>query len=216
MISTTNLSLLPGIEALRSLTQSLALLDAILCPDWLYRYYSFDRNWAEDIALASMCNGQGDHYFCLFSAGGALLKGFGHEAPMSPFRVDPPETWPGVLDDVPSQLAVHLADPALVREEMTFCIWRTYHDTAWHRGNIQFPDTDVSDGSAMLLSLLDGNPQSYQRWAEGYYERAVSLDVVAHVYGHQLLTDDVVRALNPDLSLEAIGPDIAEIGYGLP
>src|SRR5690348_15606809 len=108
MISTKDLSLLPDVESLKSLSQSLALLDAILCPDWSYRYYSFDRHWGVDVALGSMRNGQGDHYFCVFSTDGALLKGFEHEAPMSPFRVDPPEIWPEVLDNVLLPFAVYL------------------------------------------------------------------------------------------------------------
>ncbi len=41
-ISTRDLSQLPGIQGLRTLSQALALLDAILSPDWELRYYSFN------------------------------------------------------------------------------------------------------------------------------------------------------------------------------
>jgi hypothetical protein len=42
MISTRDLSHLPDIDHLKSLSQSLAMLDAILCPEWEYRYYSLE------------------------------------------------------------------------------------------------------------------------------------------------------------------------------
>ena len=42
MISTRDLSRLPDIGGLQVLSQSLAMLDAILCPAWEYRYYSFN------------------------------------------------------------------------------------------------------------------------------------------------------------------------------
>jgi hypothetical protein len=45
MISTRDLSALPTIETLRRLSQSLAMLDAIIVRDWDYRYYSFNSKW---------------------------------------------------------------------------------------------------------------------------------------------------------------------------
>ena len=214
MLSTADLSLLPDIRDLKALTQSLALLDAILCPEWSHRYHSFVCNWGDDESLAWMRNGQGDGYFCLFNADGALLKGFWHEAPMSPFRVDPPQIWPGVLDDVPPQFAAILAEPAFIRDETTFCIWRTHDDVNWQHGDIQFPETEITDGSTQLLELLTGDPQLYQDWAERYYECSVNLDAVTHIYRHEPLVESVIQSLNPELSLESLTEDIAEIGYG--
>jgi hypothetical protein len=34
--------------------------------------------------------------------------------------------------------------------------------------------TQAQDGADTLLHLLNGDPQAYQRWAESYYEVAVS------------------------------------------
>lgn len=42
MISTRDLSELPDVNGLRRLLMSMAVLDAILCRDWQYRYYSFN------------------------------------------------------------------------------------------------------------------------------------------------------------------------------
>lgn len=61
--------------------------------------------------------------------------------------------------------------------------------------------------------MLDGNPQTYQIWAEEYYEQQISLAAVEHIYANRCLTQEVIEALNAKLSLEALAADIAEIGY---
>ena len=100
MISTRDLSLLPGVDDLRRTLQAMAMLDAILCPEWQFRYYSFNATWAPGEQMGSMRNGSGDDLFAHFSAIGCLLKGFAHEYPMTPYREDPPRVWPDVLDAV--------------------------------------------------------------------------------------------------------------------
>ena len=66
MISSQDLSALDAPSELRKLMISLAILDAIMSPEWQYRYYSFDPRWSKDVTLASMRNGSGDDFlFCL-------------------------------------------------------------------------------------------------------------------------------------------------------
>src|SRR5215468_4022637 len=79
-ISTSNLQDLPDVPTLMRLLQSIAMLDAILEPEWQYRYYSFNARWSESETMASMRNGQGDDFFALFNAEGAFIKGFVHDA----------------------------------------------------------------------------------------------------------------------------------------
>jgi hypothetical protein len=214
-ISTKALSLLPDISALRRISQSLALLDAILSPDWEYRYHSFNCNWAPKQAIASMRNGEGDSYVVWFCAEGAVIKGFAHESPMSPYRVNPPELWPGILDHFPPQLSSFLTEPAFIREETTVCVWRTFTDANWNLGSIELPDGQDPDGSAFLFRLLDTNPRIYQQWAESYYERSVDLLAVTRIYEHQPLTDHLVAKLNPNISIQTLAADLDEIGYGV-
>lgn len=81
-LSTKNLKPLPDILELKRLTQSLAMLDAILSPEWEYRYYSFNQAWSDGGMMASMRNGSGDHWFAIFCAAGAAIHGLAHEAPI--------------------------------------------------------------------------------------------------------------------------------------
>jgi hypothetical protein len=48
MISTRDPSLLPDVDGLRLTLQSMAMLDAILSPEWQFRYYSFNAAWDAD------------------------------------------------------------------------------------------------------------------------------------------------------------------------
>ena len=65
MISTRDLKGMPDIEKLRRLLQSMAMLEAILLPEWEYRYYSFNARWAEGEQMGSMRDGSGNDFFAL-------------------------------------------------------------------------------------------------------------------------------------------------------
>jgi hypothetical protein len=212
---TRDLSALPHVDRLRATFQAMAMLDAILCPDWQYRYYSFNSGWSTGEQMGSMRDGSGDEFFALFNPSGCWIKGFAHEAPMSPYRDDSSKrVWPGVLDDVPTEFAACLSEPAFAVGDTTFCIWRRYGDTSWNRGQIEFPDGHRDpDGSEDLMSPLDGQLETYRAWAEEYYEREVDPMAVAHVYGHRPLTSELVLALNPEASISDLLADVLEIGY---
>jgi hypothetical protein len=206
MISTRDLSQVPSIHALKNLTQSLAMLDAIIERDWDGRYYSFNAHWAIGQQLASMRNGEGDEWFCIFTPAGALLKGLYHESAMT-------LPWPLVLESVPAVFKPVSVEPAFSIEYTTFCIWRTYRDDHWHNASIFYRRGDDPDGSALMLAILDGNPATYQRWAENYYKRSIRLSSVERIYAHQQLTNDIVRSLNAQISISDLAQDIAKIGY---
>lgn len=189
------------------------MLDAILSPQWDLRFYSFDHQWNENSMMASMRDGSGDHLFMLFNASGAIIKGFAHESPMSPFHARPPRVWRGVLDDVPAEFANFLSEPAFSIEETTFCLWRLEAQSHWQRGDTEFPDDENPDGSRDLLLMFDGQAQTYRDWAQDYYEQPVDLRVVSLVYKHHPLWDDMVRKLNPELTSAALTKDAQEISY---
>lgn len=220
-ISTRDLSALPDVEGLRQLLRSLAMLDAILCEDWEGRYFSFDSRWGQGQMLGSMRNGSGDGFYAVFNDAGCFLKGFAHEALMSPHQFDPPSVAPGVLDNVPPEFAEFLKEPAFDIENTTFCIWRRREDDAWHHGNVIFPDGADPDGSEDLLAMLDGDPETYRTWAEDYFgddwedDRRLESSDVARIYHHELLTDALVTAINPDRKFSEVTKDAKEIGYPL-
>ncbi|MFF4762430.1 hypothetical protein [Streptomyces sp. NPDC001292] len=210
--------LLPEIAVLREHCRSLAILEAVLSPEWSDRYHSFDDHWSGRKSMASMRNGAGDEYSIVFSPAGAYVRGFDHESPMSPYVGDGP--WPGVLDEVPDVFRPCVEEPAFSDEDgmtvITACVWRETGDGGWKAGTIDFPDvaTEDPDGAGYLFQLLvDRSPEAFQQWAEDYYEVPVDLEAVRHVFSSRPLTEEVVRALNSEIVLADLAEDIAEIGY---
>jgi hypothetical protein len=215
MISTRNLSALPTIEQLIQLTKSLATLDAVIERNWQWRYYSFNSRWDENEQLASMRNGEGDAWFCVFGPQGAFLKGFDHECIMARRINDTGTIWPEVLSEVPKEFEAFAKEPAFSMQETTFSIWRGVQDHQWRKGRIEYPEGNDPDGSAKLLRILDRNPNTYRQWAEGYYRRPISLRAVEHIYSHWPLTDAVVRELNVNIDMPGLSEDLKDIGYPL-
>lgn len=189
---------------------SLAALDAILCPEWEYRYYSFNKAWdtAKSHRMASMRNGSGDDYVILYTPAGAAIKGYAHESPMAR-PGDPPE---GMFDGFPETITDFLAEPAFSMENTTFCLW-CLRDGEWTRGSVRFPEHDDPDGSALLLGLLTADPRDYQKYARDYFEAEVPLASIESIYAHQPLTPGLARRLNAEVDFESLLDDFAEIGY---
>ncbi|MFP8886766.1 hypothetical protein [Streptomyces mangrovi] len=208
----------PSIADLRNLCRSLAMLDAILSPDWEYRYYSFNTGWADGEEMASMRNGSGDEYSIMFSAAGAYVRGFDHEAPMSPYGNDG-EPWPGVLDEVPEDFKSFVDEPAFTDKNdvplVTACLWRKATDDRWRHGVIDFPAgwSDPDGATGLFELLIDRSPEAFRRFAEDYYEVPVDLEAVRDVYALQPLSQQLVSSLNAEVTLADLAEDIAEIGY---
>jgi hypothetical protein len=194
---------LPAISELRRITQSLAMLDAILSPEWEYRYYSFNDAWSASEAMASMRNGSGDDWFLLFSADGAAMKGFAHEF------AEGMALPKNIQVQVPSDFASFLNEPAFSMDDVTFCYWRRANDSAWHKVS----GGPAEDGADEMLACIAQGPPGYQAWAEAYYEMPVALDAVTAVFAHQPLDRAMLLALNPEAEMDFILGEAHEIGY---
>jgi hypothetical protein len=186
------------------------MLEAIVCPEWEYRYYSYNSKWAQNEEMASMQNGCGDEWFLLFDPHGAALKGLAHEYPLagdSSFATRIQQT-------LPQDFASFLREPAFSMDMASFCLWRRHSDPSWTivspaKGRV----SPEEDGSLELLGILDGNPETYRLWAVDYYEREIPPASVRAVYEHKLLSDELLGALNSELTLRDIAKEALEIGY---
>ena len=209
---------LPGIAELREHCRALATLEAVISPDWESRYYSFNSAWAPGQQMASMRDGSGNEWSIVFSAAGAYVRGFDHESPMTPYGSDNDGPWPGVLDTVPEAFREFVEEPAFCDEDgmpvVIACLWRGGDDDCWQTGEIEFPDerTDPDGADALFELLADRSPEAYVRFAEDYYETSLNLASVTAVLSRQPLTATLVATLNPDVTLENLAADLAEIG----
>ncbi|MEO1366161.1 MAG: hypothetical protein AAFX50_03205 [Acidobacteriota bacterium] len=210
MISTRDLSGLATGDALVRLCQSLATLDAILCPEWEFRYFSFNDEWGDGEKLALMRNGEGDDFLAFFNPEGAIIKGFAVGAPMA---TDAPR--PGLFDDVPACFEEFLDEPAFSRDATTFCTWWLKGQSTWQVGDITLPPGPDPDGSGQLLRFLDGQPGTYKAWGDEYFGVPLDFASVDRIYRHVPLTRNLVARLNPETDFPGLAAEMDDIGYPL-
>jgi hypothetical protein len=70
VLSSRNLSELPAPDELERRCQALAVLEAILCPEPRWRYYSFDAAFAPGERAATMDSATGDGWLIWFAPQG--------------------------------------------------------------------------------------------------------------------------------------------------
>jgi len=199
-----NPRLLPDIDTLRRRTQALAMIDAIVSPEWDQRYYSYNAAWGPGEQMASMRNGSGDEWFILFDAAGAAIKGLAHETAAA----RDPDLVARTRAVLPVTLGAFRDEPAFDWRAMSFCYWREAGEAGWHR-----VAADEDDGSVAFLALLVAPARAWLDYGRDYYERAFPLASVEAIYAHRTLTPALVHSLNPECDLDALEADRAEIGY---
>jgi hypothetical protein len=201
---------LPDITSLRRRSQALAMLDAIVSPEWEDRYYSFNASWSETESMGSMRNGSGDDWFILFGGFGVAIKGLAHETTIAGDKAFASE----VQRQVPQTFAPFLAEAAFGMDWLSYCYWRAPEDSSWQR--VVHPDPVLSlseDGSAEYLAPLVEPATSYEDFAKWYYELDIPASAIESIYNHSPLSESLVRSLNPEISLAQAQEAAAEIGY---
>lgn len=188
---------LPSIDDVRKISQGLALVDAIIMPDWEYRYFSFNCNWDGNgnEMMASMRDGSGSEYFLHFSDQGVVGKVLSDE-----LLVDSATS----LANIPDCFSSFKEEPAFSPENATFFFWRGSKDSSWH----------VSPGHLSVYPLLEflvGGFSGYQSWAEDYYEKNVDEKALEEVFTSLGVTAKQLEELNSELTLEDLSEDLLEI-----
>ncbi|ESQ90809.1 hypothetical protein ABAC460_08240 [Asticcacaulis sp. AC460] len=191
-----SLDQLPSIEQVRTILKGLALLDAVLSPEWDYRYFSYNARWVQDgsEAMASMRDGCGSEYFVLFDEVGVAGKVYSTDAAD---ETDNPDLIPEIFSGFRNE-------PAFSVQFATFYFWRGKNDASWAG------QPTAANDYHLLRFIVDG-PDYYHAWAEAYYERSIDLDTVLEVYHSGTLTRDQAFQLAPDLVYADLTEDIAEI-----
>ncbi|ANF95493.1 hypothetical protein [Paenibacillus bovis] len=194
---------LPSIEECRRIFRSIAMLDAILIPEWEYRYYSFNSVWAEGEEMASMRDGEGSHYFALFTRDGLMIKGYDAEQAASGLMLSKAQS----IDPLPAAVADFLQEPAFMGEQTTFCLWYLYSENRW------LSDRPYTEQECSLLQALWSGASYYREWAADYTETEVHPEAVHRIFAGEPLTSALIAQLNPELEFGDLEEDIEEIDY---
>jgi len=177
--------------------KSIALLEAIISPEWEYRYYSYNSNWGEGEEMASMRDGSGDEWFLWVKNDLAALKVMSHEF--------------GTLNDIeaiknqfPTDYASFISEPAFSINEST-SLWYL-SETEWVKFDVNEEETEK------LIKVFEFTASEYKEWAENYYENEFPLEAIEKIMAGNC-SDNEVHLLNEDLSYKDIEEEINEIGY---
>ena len=205
-------------KELEARARALAVLDAILEPEWEYRYYSFNAKWDESLGqrLATMRNGSGDEWLIAFTPDGAFLKGFAHESPMAG-ALQRAGGAAQFLVGLPEALGAFATEPSFALEETTFAAWWT-GEGPWREAGVPFPadlsDGADGDGAESMLAIVDGDPKTYVAYAREYFEEELELAAVREIYAGRPLTPALVRRIGgEDRAIDDLAEDLAEIGW---
>lgn len=190
---------LPSISEVKRISQSLALLDAIIMPEWELRYFSFDCHWDGEEMMASMKNGSGNEYFLLFNKHGVIGKVFIKNMQLSENEKKE------LFTKIPSLYESFKQEEAFSLDNISFCFWRSNNKNSW----VSEPMTE----NLFYLNFLTGNPNIYKEWAEEYYEKKFNIDVIQDIFLHKPLTTEIISKLNTEIKIEDLSEDLEEIGY---
>ena len=206
MISTKDYSLLSNRKALQTICKAISVLDAVICQEWQFRYYSYNNKWTDDEEFCEMRNGQGDQMLILFRQDGCVINGFAHE-----FKQQDKQK---LTQNLPSIFDEFIFGEPVKSIGTTFCLWTT-EQKDWQVGEIE----NYEDNSEEMLSIFDGNPQTYINWAteyfeDSYVESGIPLDTVTKIYSEQTLTKKMVLTIVEELEdWEQLEADLNEINY---
>lgn len=191
---------LPDCKKTKELLQSLAMLDAVIRPEWERRYFSFNSCWGpHGEAMGSLRNGQGSEFFFLFSDIGCAAKVYDPESPLG--RKAKLEK-----DQVPKTFSAFLNEPAFTINAATCYLWRAESESSWSVAPKAIKEIP-------FLAFLAGRGEYYRAWAEDYYEVELDQEPTDKVFDHTPLTKTLVHKLNPDASFSLVIEDAKEIGY---
>jgi hypothetical protein len=191
-----SLDLLPTIEEVAETSQSLALLDAILMPEWEHRYFSFSAHWntAARETMASMRDGSGSEYFLLFSEIGAAGK-------VLDVTISIPSA--DSLSAMPDVFSTFKAEPAFSLHDCSFFLWRRADDASWQHSPSQL-------SSFSYLVFLVHGASYYHQWAQEYYEREIPFETLSEVFATRTCSKEQAVTLNEEVDFDALQSDMSE------
>lgn len=206
MIATKDFKLLPSKNSLQNICKAISVLDAIICQEWEYRYYSYNSKWGEDEEFFEMRDGSGDLMNILFLEKNCVINGFAHEFQKNQ-KSDLTTNLPEMYNDF-------IFGEPVASLGTTFCLW-TNETGNWEVGLIK----DYNDNSEELLAIFDGNPQTYIDWASDYFEDSyketgIPLNTVTEIYQGKILTKEMVLSLVEEIEdWKLLEEDLKEINY---
>ncbi len=184
------------IESIRQKMKILALADAIIEPDWQYRYFSYHSKWSDEEEMASFRDGCGGEWFLWLSGRFAGYKCLSPEDGLMP-------DLEGVKSQVPNAYSSFVSEPAFSMDLAT-CIWY-WADSKWFKHGL------TVEWLIDLEEIIKWTAKDYHTWAIEYYEREFDIKNIEKLFEHQF-SEERAKKLNPEIDLNELQRELVEIG----
>lgn len=206
MLSTKDLSTLPDTGRLKNFCKGLAALDIIMLEEeWSFiRHYTYNSTWRKGKEAFFATDGSDQSMIVMFAPEGCVINGVDSEL------YDWEKKLPNIEDlteGMPYILQKLMNSREVKKMKSTFCVW-TEDGTTWNCNPI-----NGKDASEDLLSMIDGNPQTYVEYGK-WHSADLPLEVVGQLCEGVPLTKEMILALNPKRSgWDEIKAGLDRIGY---
>ena len=188
-----------NLSELKNTLKSIALLDAIICPEWEYRYFSYDSKWSDDEEMASMRDGQGNTWFLVFKNDSLFYKCISKEDGILDEYEEIKKQIPRKYDFFINESAFHI--------DIASSIW------IFDQGEWMNYGKEVISHIIDLGAIRNWDSSKYKEWADSYYEKNFNLESIDYIFANHL-NDEIIKDLNSDLSsIKDIESDLKEINY---
>ncbi len=184
------------IAELRQKLKTLAMLDAIIEPEWQYRYFSYNSKWSDTEEMGSLRDGSGGEWY-LWTSG-----------PLAGYKCLSPDD--GLMTDlenekakIPSIYRAFVTEPAFSMDQAT-CIWYL-NESEWVK--LGLPVKWLID----LETISKWHATDYHAWATDYYEKEIDLSVLEKLFEGKF-SDELAMGLNPEIDMSELNTELEEIG----
>lgn len=193
---------LPIVDEVIKVSQSLAILDAILMPEWEFRYFSFNKSWDSNQYMASLRDGEGSHYYILFEISDELIGCTG-KVYCKDSKISNDNHFSKIKEL--NDFEYFLGEVAFENDKSSLYFYFNHSDNKWEIA------TQIQ--GIPFLRVFKDKEEAYLPWAEQYYERNIHQNTVKQIFDFKPLNEIMLSELNPDLTFQDILEDIEEIGY---
>lgn len=185
------------IDKIKSRLKSIAILDAIICPDISLRCYFYNSKWAKGQEIASMRNGSGLEWYLQFYNNNLAWVYINFDEPPIP-DVNL------IKKEFPASYVSFLDEPAFSINDARIIGY--YSDGKW----ILFGNTKSADGSH-AIETFNWLPEDYKNWADTYYDGSFDMNSIRKVFNGEI-TETIVKNLNVNMTMKKLQEEIEEIG----
>ncbi|HBC3450894.1 TPA: hypothetical protein KDY51_004810 [Vibrio parahaemolyticus] len=184
------------INQLKNKLKQLALLNAIIEPEWEYRYFSYNSEWSGDEEMASLRDSCGGEWFIWFSGD---LVGFKCTSPVDGLV----DEFQQLLQAFPQCYSEFVREPAFTMQTGS-AAWYLHLDRLVKFG------FDIND-LPTPETILKMSASDFCAFADSTYEVELSQQIVQSIFDGDFNVESAIE-LNPEVEVSELLAELPQLG----